>query len=116
MGPVWTAKNSCQARRWLSALRIAQGRIEIELKDVGCIKGHDGVDVPSAKRLRPVLYALSNVGFSHGSFLLVVVNAKYEFLFCSFDQTFFQRRPLVVRFAAFNKIESGETEQPKSSP
>src|SRR5215217_9299160 len=51
---------------------VSQGpevRSDIERNEVGCIEGHDAVDVLRAKRLHRVLYALSNEGFSH-SFLL----------------------------------------------
>src|SRR5262245_45468879 len=45
---------------------VSQGRGDIECNVVGRIEGHDAVDVLRAKRIRPVLYALSNEGFSHG--------------------------------------------------
>src|SRR5215208_5249317 len=51
---------------------VSQGpevRSDIERNEVGCIEGHDALDVLRVKRLRQVLYALSNEGFSHG-FLL----------------------------------------------
>src|SRR5262249_51084372 len=48
---------------------VLQGRSDIEGHDDGCIEGHDAVKVLRAQRLDPVLYALSNEGFSHG-FLL----------------------------------------------
>src|SRR5215212_5530145 len=48
---------------------VSQGRNDIERNDVGCIEGHDALDVLRVKRLHQVLYALSNEGFGHG-FLL----------------------------------------------
>src|SRR5215218_10398171 len=53
---------------------VSQGpevRSDIERNEVGCIEGHDAVDVLRVKRLHRVLYALSNegFGFSHGLLL-----------------------------------------------
>src|SRR5262249_1493683 len=42
----------------------SQGRSEIEGNEIGCIEGHDAVDVLRAKRLQPIFYALTNEGFS----------------------------------------------------
>src|SRR5215207_11410762 len=53
---------------------VSQGpevRSGIERNEVGCKEAHDAVDVLRVKRLQPVLYALSNEGFSlsHGLLL-----------------------------------------------
>src|SRR5262249_6371937 len=45
---------------------VSQGRGDIECKVFGRIEGHDAGDVLCAKRIRPVLFSLSNESFSHG--------------------------------------------------